>query len=190
MKVHSILALLIFVAGAYFATGCGTAEATSEAGTRVYAFDTSGSAQDVHEQFFNKGLHDMTGGDGRAKFVVFRFDSAAQEAYQGGAFANDEEAAKLLKATFDRSAGTKGTNLLRMFESIDHRLVEWNKPIKIRVYTDCGTELMSRAELLKLKELTKTWLDSGINPEITFIGVDTGHRETLRNNIAIPINIE
>src|SRR5688572_25016839 len=99
MKAHSLFAVAVFIAGALFAGGCGKAEATSEAGTRVYAFDTSGSAKDVHEQFFNRGMHDMTGGDGRAKFVVYRFDIAPQEAYQGESFGNDEEAAKLLKGT-------------------------------------------------------------------------------------------
>ena len=190
MKAHSIFALAVFISGALFAGGCGTAEATSEAGTRVYAFDTSGSAKDVHEQFFNRGLHDMTGGDGRAKFVVYRFDIAPQEAYQGGSFGNDEEAAKLLKDTFDRSAGAKGTNLLKLFESIDRRLPEWTKPIGIRVYTDCGTELMTKAEFVQLKELTQKWVDQGINPRLSFVGVDTGHRETLRNHIAFPVEIE
>ena len=190
MKAHSIFALAVFISGALFPGGCGTAEATSESGTRVYAFDTSGSAKDVHEQFFNRGLHDMTGGDGRAKFVVYRFDIAPQEAYQGGSFGNDEEAAKLLKDTFDRSAGAKGTNLLKLFESIDRRLPEWNKPIGIRVYTDCGTELMTKAEFVQLKELTQKWVDQGINPRLSFVGVDTGHRETLRNHIAFPVEIE
>src|SRR5688572_3953728 len=173
VKAHSIFAAAVFIAGALFASGCGKAEATSEAGTRVYAFDTSGSAKDVHEQFFNRGLHDMTGGNGRAKFVVYRFDITPQEAYQGTSFANDEAAAKLLKSTFDRSAGAKGTNLLKLFESIDSRLPELNKPISIRVYTDCGTELMSKDEFQQLRNLTQKWMDEGVNPTVTFVGVDT-----------------
>ena len=190
MKAHSLFAAAVFIAGALFAGGCGKAEATSEAGTRVYAFDTSGSAKDVHEQFFNRGMHDMTSGDGRAKFVVYRFDITPQEAYQGGSFDNDEEVAKMLKDTFDRSAGAKGTNLLKLFESIDQRLPEWNKPISIRVYTDCGTELMSKAEFKQLNALTQKWLDDGVNPTVAFVGVDTGHREILRNHIAFPVVIE
>jgi hypothetical protein len=190
VKAHSLFAAAVFIAGAFFASGCGTAEATSEAGTRIYAFDTSGSAKDAHEQFFNRGLRDMTGGNGRAKFVVYRFDVSPQEAYQGGSFSNDEEVANLLKDTFDRSAGAKGTNLLKLFQSIDRRLPQWNKPIHIRVYTDCGTELMSAAEFKQLNQLTQKWVDDGINPNISFVGVDTGYRETLRNHIAFPVVIE
>ena len=48
---------------------------------------------------------------------------------------------------------------------------------------------MSEADFDRLKVLTKKWTDSGINPQVTFIGVDTGHRETLRNHISFPIEI-
>ncbi|MEO7454142.1 MAG: hypothetical protein ABIV13_05200 [Fimbriimonadales bacterium] len=190
MKAHSFFALAVFVFGALFAGGCGTAEATTEAGTRIYAFDTSGSAKDAHEQYFNRGLHDLTSGDGRAHFVVYRFDVRPQEAYQGSSFGNDEEAAKMLKSTFDRSAGAKGTNLLKLFEELDKRLSGWSKPMSIRIYTDCGTELMTQSEFKQLKALTQKWVDGGVNPRVSFVGVDTGYREMLRNHIAFPVVIE
>ncbi|MDQ2985471.1 MAG: hypothetical protein M3R13_01960 [Armatimonadota bacterium] len=189
MKAHNFFSLGIFIAGLIFAAGCGTASATSEAGTRVYAYDTSGSAKDAHEQFFNRGMQDMMSGDGRARFVVYRFDVRPQEAYQGTSFSNDEEAAMLLKSTFDRSAGAKGTNLLNLFQEIDSRLPDWSKPISIRIYTDCGTELMTSEEFKRMRALTERWKEQGTLPEISFVGVDTGHRETLRNHIAFPVEI-
>jgi hypothetical protein len=190
VKAHSLFALAVFVSGALFAAGCGTAEAITEAGTRIYAFDTSGSAKDAHEQYFNRGLHDLTSGDGRARFVVYRFDVRPQEAYQGRAFGNDEEAAKMLKGTFDRSAGAKGTNLLKLFEELDSRIADWSTPMSIRIYTDCGTELMTQAEFKQLRALTQKWVDSGVSPRVSFVGVDTGYRETLRKHIAFPVEIE
>jgi hypothetical protein len=190
MKMLHLVCASIFVGGSIYAGGCGTAAANSEAGTRVYAYDTSGSAKDVHEQFFNRGLQDMMSGDGRARLVVYRFDVLPQEAYQGDAFGNDEEAAVLLKGTFDRSAGAKGTNLLKLFQEIDRRVPEWSKPVSIRIYTDCGTELMSPGEFKEMRALTEKWKKAGTLPDISFVGVDTGYRETLRDHIAFPVTIE
>ena len=189
MRAHSIFSIALFIAGALYAGGCGTSVAGTNAGTRVFAYDTSGSAKDAHEQYFNRGLQDMMSGDAKAKYVVYRFDIKPQEAYQGSSFGNDEEAAVLLKSTFDRSAGAKGTNLLRLFQEIDRRLPEWTKPISIRIYTDCGTELMTKDEFNQMLKLTEGWKEQGTQPEISFVGVDTGFRETLRNSIAFPVEI-
>jgi hypothetical protein len=170
--------------------GCGTSVAGMEAGTQVFAFDTSGSAKDAHEQYFNRGLHDVMASPRGSRAVVYRFDIVPQEAYQGGVFPNDEEAARLLKSTFDRSAGAKGTNILKLLQEIDRRAEEWSKPISITIYTDCGTELMSPDEFKQLHGLTKAWADKGSKPSLKLVGVDTGFRETLRNAFAFPVDIE
>jgi hypothetical protein len=125
-----------------------------------------------------------------SRVVVYRFDIVPQEAYQGGFFPNDEEAARLLKSTFDRSAGAKGTNILKLLQEIDRRTEEWSKPISITIYTDCGTELMSPDEFKQLDDLTKAWAETGSKPSLKLVGVDTGFRETLRNAFAFPVEIE
>jgi len=184
------LSFIALAALGLLATGCGTSVAGMEAGTQVFAFDTSGSAKDAHEQYFNRGLHDVMSSPRGSRVVVYRFDIVPQEAYQGAAFPNDEEAARLLKSTFDRSAGAKGTNIFKLLQEIDRRTEEWSKPVMITIYTDCGTELMAPDEFEQLHELTKGWAEKGLKPSLRLVGVDTGHRETLRNAIAFPVDIE
>jgi hypothetical protein len=170
--------------------GCGVASARSDVGTYIFAFDTSASAKDGHEKFFNRGIQELMGVDSQARLVVYRFDVNPQEAFQGSSLGNDEEAAMLLKQTLDRNTGKKGTNLLRLFQEFDRRFADWSKPIHIKIYTDCGTERMSESEFRQLLDLTRTWRVNGMLPDLSFIGVDTGYRERLRDNIAFPVAIE
>ena len=78
---------------------------------------------------------------------------------------------------------------MRLFQEIDRRIPEWTKPVSIRIYTDCGTELMSQDEFRQMLKLTESWKEQGTQPEISFVGVDTGFRETLRNSIAFSVDI-
>ncbi|MGI8924461.1 MAG: hypothetical protein ACR2HJ_10560 [Fimbriimonadales bacterium] len=191
MTKRNLFGAVVCAACAFVLAGCGSLSASSPSyQTRAFAFDTSGSAKDKHETFFNRGLHDMMADTRDTRLVVYRFDVLPQEAHEGDSFGNDEEVARLMKEVFTRTAGRRGTNLFKLFEGIDRRLPQWPQPVSIRVYTDCGTELMTKDEFARLLAMTRRWKANGSPPDLTFVGVETGFRETLRGYIGYPIIIE
>lgn len=165
------------------------AQAISAPPTYVVALDTSTSAKEIHEELYNRAVRHMEEMPRDSRLLVFRFDSAAAEVYDGEAIVDGAEAGMTLKPELTWSSKTSGTNLARLFERINDRIGSDTGSVYIDVYTDCGTEEMSRRDDEKVREITSDWNEAG-NVSISFHGVKTGFREKLRALVSFPVAID
>lgn len=117
--------------------------------------------------------------------TIIRFDAVAQEVYDGPALTDPEKCSIELKSALKRDAGQRGTSLLRLLQQIAARKSSLAGS-EIVVYTDAGTELMSRDELEKLSLTGEGLKDAGV-ARIVFVGVEAGQREVLRETLPEPL---
>lgn len=143
------------------------------------ALDTSGSAEASRVTYL-KAMRSLVVDNRYANLTLFRFDSNPAEIYSGKVMPNEEEASVFLAKYVKYSAGTEGTNLLKLLNLIDKQVKRTDRPTEIVILTDCGFENMPNKELEETKVLVKTWTS---NPRIKSImakGVADGNREKLR----------
>ncbi|MBS1715550.1 MAG: hypothetical protein JST30_14575 [Armatimonadetes bacterium] len=179
-------------------SGCGTSHAETgqksdgaavRPSTVVIALDTSTSAKAIHEELYNRIVRQMEDMPPKSHLVVFRFDSSPAEIYDGPAINDGAEAGRRLKPELQWRSKTTGTNLAKLFDRIDKRLLAGSSDIEIHVYTDCGTEEMSEKDDGAVHKITDRWKADG-DVHVAFHGVKTGHREALRDLVAFPVEID
>ena len=165
------------------------AQQIAEPTVYVVAIDVSESAKDVHESLFNRMVSHMEEMPRGARMIVFRFDSVAQEVYDGDAILDAQLAGEMMEPEMrNRRSNTSGTNLARLFDRIDGRISGLRDYVRIDVFTDCGTEEMTTGDDDRVRDLTSRWGTAG-NIDLVFQGVSTGHREKVRSIIQMPVEI-
>lgn len=164
--------------------GCAPEQGTGS-DTVVIALDTSDSAVGQHRGFFAAATDDLMSFPAHATLIVYRFDAAPAEAHTGDMPESMEEAAALVKRVVSHRTNTKGTNLRKLLDQIDQRLPELEPSTTIRIYTDCGTELMTDADRKQVESITARWDGDTRLAKLEFIGVRDGHREELREMIKL-----
>jgi hypothetical protein len=151
----------------------------------IMALDTSGSAVSSHGAMFKRAsemIQDLPDGQ---PLYLYRFDSSPAEVYsQVPPGALDEIAAELNSVLKHRSA-TKGTNLAKLFSAMDERIKALAVPVKIVVFTDCGTEEMRPGEVEQVKQITREWEEGGQVTDVQMVGVADSYREPLRQMILL-----
>jgi hypothetical protein len=168
---------------AFLAIGC--AAGPRESGTMFVAIDTSDSAAGQKGAFYNATLDGLMALPMNSSTVVYRFDAKPAEIHSGPPPESTEEAAKLLKRAVQYRTDTPGTNLAKLVQLIDGRLPEAPAPIDLRLFTDCGIELMTEAEKEKVKRTTIKWSHDSRVRSVTFYGVRDGYREELRRMVRL-----
>jgi hypothetical protein len=190
---------LLLLSAASFAClplcGCGDAEAktsrspSSGPPITVVAVDTSASAKEIHSELGERAVQLIEGLADGTRLIVFRFDSATAEVFDGPTLRDDAEAAVMLKEAFDRQSKTDGTNLARLLDRVDKRIGAEGGAIDVHIFTDCGTELMSKEDEARAGEVTAAWASSG-RVTVSFHGVKIGHREKIRDLLKIQVGID
>lgn len=189
--------LLLSLAAVLSLALCGCGPTSAEAGQAIVqpsayivAVDVSKSAKEIEEELFKTAVDHMEGMPRGTRLLVYRFDSVAQEIYDDQTIVDAEFAGRMLAPEMkNRTSNTSGTNLARLFDRIDRRLPEFAGLVSVSVFTDCGTEEMTREDDARVRELTKKWAQAG-NVELVFHGVSSGHREKLRSIVEMPIQIK
>ncbi len=157
----------------------GQVGTTGEKENLCIALDTSGSAE-ASRLAYLKSMRSLVVDSRFANLTLFRFDSNPAEIYSGTVMPNEEEASVFLAKYVKYSAGTEGTNLLKLLNLIDKQVKRTARPTEIVILTDCGFENMPNKELEETKLLVKTWTDNPKIKSIVVKGVADGNREKLR----------
>lgn len=156
--------------------GCNSAPTVN-----VVAIDASGSAQEFRDPFVRvtRDLNESTPGDGAIE--LYRFDTAVHELYVGGMMGDREFRDKMNVALEDR--GRKGTDLLPLVQRIDERVPRYaGKPVHVTVCTDCGVEMMGKAQHEKVQEIVSRWAKEYPTLQVSFVGVRALHHDVLRTD--------
>jgi hypothetical protein len=164
--------------------GCRLAAPSAEPITMM-ALDTSGSAIASHEAMFKRAAEMIQELPDGQPLYLYRFDSSPAEVYSQtppGAF--DEISTELNTVLKHRSA-TKGTNLAKLFAAMNQRIATLGVPVKIVVFTDCGTEEMGPNEIRQTKQITSDWERDSMVTSVQLIGVGDSYREQLRKMIML-----
>lgn len=165
--------------------GCGGGDAAPK-GSVVVAIDTSDSAIGKKGAFYKATLDGLMSLPMEDETVVYRFDAKPAEIHSGPPPESNEEAAKILKRAVEYRTEQKGTNLAKLILLIDQRIDQLKAPIEVRIYTDCGIELMTIAEKQSVERITTRWSKDERLHRLDFIGVRDGFREPLRNMVKLP----
>jgi len=155
---------------------------SNQTGTKPHlciALDTSGSAEASRITYL-KVMRSLVVDERFADLTLFRFDSNPAEIYSGKMMPNEEEASVFLAKYVKYSAGTEGTNLLKLLSLIDKQIKRTNHPTDIIILTDCGFENMPNKELEETKLVVKSWTSNPNVRSIVAKGVADGNREKLR----------
>jgi hypothetical protein len=121
---------------------------------------------------------------------LYRFDSTPAEVMSEPPPLNREGIAQILNETLEHRSATDGTNMAKLLSRMDRRLREVSKPAYIAVFTDCGTEMMSTADVKAVEELTSKWAQDDLVTKVVFYGVEAGQREKLQDMIKMPGKVE
>lgn len=181
MKTTVTLASLVAFA-LLMQSGCTAASASSAqkpGPITVLALDTSESAKAKHEELYNRMVHDMESMRPEGRMVLFRFDSSPAEFYDGKPVLDGAEAGRLVKPELNRESRTEGTNLAKLLSQIDKLIGRGSEPLDVRVYTDCGTEKMTKIDDQAVAEQLGTW-SAERELKVSFHGVVSGFRERIR----------
>ena len=165
------------------AGGCDTIEAVPKSGSVFIALDTSESAGIMKGKFGTQISDELMALPTDVRTMVFRFDSSPAEVYAGKPSASRDEAANLIKSTMLHRSQTKGTNMARLFALFQKRLDDVPKPVEFRIYTDCGVELMTKAEKDYVRKTTLAWESDPRISGVKVIGLRSGYREEVRDLI-------
>lgn len=142
----------------------------------ILAIDTSASAKNYHEHMFNRAIGTIAQLPMETRLIIYRFDASPAEVHDGKPMVDEAEAGMKLKDELKWSTATKGTDLAGLVRKIDSRLASLPKPVALDIYTDCGSELMTKEDGAYVRQTVANWPDI----DVRFIGVQSGHRERLR----------
>lgn len=174
---------------ATFVVGCtGHAVEGEPPGPLLMALDTSGSARESHGKFFPMAREAIESLPGKATLFLYRFDASPAEVYSNFPPGSSEEIGEMLNDSLKHRSSTDGTNLAKLFVQFDARIAELGRPVSILVFTDCGTEKMTRFEEEQVQRITKRWGERQLVDSLRFVGVQAGHREKLRTIVKLPID--
>jgi hypothetical protein len=143
------------------------------------AMDTSGSAAASHKAMFSHATSEIQSLPEQKDLYIFRFDSSPAEVFSEPPPARTEEITDVLNRLLKHRSGTEGTNIASLFVRMDKRIAQLDEPVRIIVYTDCGTERMTKRDEEQCQRITKRWDDEGRVESLTLIGVEGGYREKL-----------
>lgn len=174
-SLAALLALLLLL-------GCGprTAEDSRKPLTYVVAIDTSQSSLEHIGQLFPRAVNFIGDLPRGHRLVIYRFDSAPVEVFDGKSGLGADEAGHLIKSKLGTVSQTPGTNLGKLLASIDRLVSLDEESVEIHVYTDCGTEKMTANDDKLVSEMIAKWTEAG-DVSFHFHGVEDGHRERLRD---------
>lgn len=181
MKTHtwalaSLLAITLF--------GCGEPE-----GNRVDLYvglDTSGSAEGEKARFYKQTLDAnkrVLAAPSGSTIEIYRFDDAVHEIHVGAPIDQPSQLAQKLREALNPTQATKGTNLLKLMETVDARLPSATGDVRLLVLTDCGTELMTPKEFGVMETMAKRWATGGQVKEVRISGLRPLHRDVLRKRL-------
>lgn len=183
------LLLSSLLAPILFTLGCGGSE--GKPGTTIVGLDVSDSAAGQKGSFYNATVEGLMALPLDSNTIVYRFDAKPAEVHSGNPPASQEEAAKLIKRAVEHRTDQKGTNLAKLILLIDKRIEETAPPVEIRLFTDCGIELMTEAERQSVKRITTRWQEDNRISKVTFSGLRDGYREDIRSMVNVgPAKLE
>jgi len=185
----------IFLSLVGFATaGCGGPAIVAEGSSTTtrqrpivtfVAVDTSGSARGHHAQLFTAAKSELVKIPSKEQVYVYRFDHDPAEVFSGSP-PDQERAPHLIRELMKHQTDKAGTNLAKLFERMQKQITAIGCRAKVVVFTDSGTELMTREEKDVVRQLTRQWASQGDVAELRFVGVAGGQRESLRDMIEMP----
>lgn len=109
---------------------------------------------------------------------VLCFDMRTSVLYSGEPPRGEEPATALINHWLRVGVDPKnfGTSLPNFVRTVDSRLQELPKPVRIVILTDHGTEGVSEKELRQCREITEAWQDEGQVSKVTILGLRTTTR--------------
>jgi hypothetical protein len=167
------------------AVGCDTVASVPKAGSVFIALDTSESAGIMQGKFGTQISDELMALPLGVHTMVFRFDSSPAEVYAGKPCASRDEAANLIKTTMKHRSQTRGTNMAKLVTLFAKRLEEVPSPVEVRIYTDCGVELMSKADKERVRKTTAAWATDPRISGVKIIGLRSGYREEVRDLVQL-----
>jgi len=154
--------------------------------TTFIAVDTSASARNHHSSLFNAAKTELAKVPSKEQVYVFRFDHDPAEVFAGPP-PDQEKAPHVIRELMKHQSPKQGTNLARLLSRVDKAMAANASRGRLVIFTDSGTELMTREEKDQVRAITRTWGEQGSVVEMRFVGVSGGQREALRDMIELPI---
>jgi hypothetical protein len=151
--------------------------------TAFIALDTSGSAAAKHEEFFGRAKQLISKLPENDVLYLYRFDSSPAEVYSQPKPESEDDISALLKECLTHTSNTPGTNLAKLFQRWDRLREKTKGPVQMFVFTDCGTEEMTRQEQDTVRGLVKQWDQDERVVGLHFVGVSGGNREEIQNMV-------
>ncbi|MBV6459029.1 MAG: hypothetical protein HONBIEJF_02168 [Fimbriimonadaceae bacterium] len=150
------------------------------------AVDTSASARNYHSSLFSAAKSELGKVPSKEQVYVFRFDHDPAEVFSGPP-PDQEKAPHVIRELMKHQTAKEGTNLARLLVRVDRAMTANSCRGRLVIFTDSGTELMTREEKDQVRSITRGWGEQGSVVEMRFVGVSGGQREALRDMIELPI---